>query len=155
MNSYYNGDGDWKWNNSKEKGIIVKRKLEGGGSNYGETGYDENKIKGNSVEDAGFCLLSCGEAEALPDGIRHLYNDNSWWLRSPGQYDGKAAYCWTDYNYTDTVVITVLTAALVVFEPGDITKGLVIPYAFVIFGLSVGICRIMLELPNIKLPWTE
>jgi hypothetical protein len=42
------------------------------------------------------------------------------------------------------VVITVLTAALVVFEPGDITKGLVIPCAFVIFGLSVGICRITL-----------
>ena len=105
VNSYYNGDGDWKWNNSKEKGIIVKRTLEGGGSNFGEKGYDENKIKGNSVEDAGFWLLSCGEAEALPGGIRHLYNDNTWWLRSPGQYDGKAAYCWTDYNYSYTVVI--------------------------------------------------
>lgn len=105
VNSYYNGDGDWKWNNSKEKGIIVKRTLEGGGSNYGEKGYDENKIKGNPVEDAGFWLLSCGEAEALPGGIRHLYNDNSWWLRSPGQYDGKVAYCWTDYNYDFTAVI--------------------------------------------------
>ena len=105
VNSYYNGNGDWKWNNWKEKDIIVKRVLEGGGSNYGEKGYDENKIKGNSVEDAGFWLLSCGEAEALPGGIRHLYNDNTWWLRSPGQYDGKAAYCWTDYNYKYTVVI--------------------------------------------------
>ena len=106
VNRYYNAvNSDWKWNNSKEKGIIVKRRLEGGGSNYGEEGYDENKIKGNSVEDAGFWLLSCGEAEALPGGVRHLYNDNTWWLRSPGQYDGKAAYCWTDYNYNYTVVI--------------------------------------------------
>ena len=105
VNSYYNGIGDWKWNNSKEKGIIVKRTLEGGSSNYGEAGYDENKIKGNSVEDAGFWLLSCGEAEALPGGIRHLGANNTWWLRSPGEFDGEAAYCWTDFNYNYTVVI--------------------------------------------------
>ncbi len=104
VNRYYNAWGDWKWNNSKEQKIIVGRTLEGGGSNYGQPGYDENKIKGQSFENAGFWLLSYGEAKALPGGIVHLYNDNCWWLRSPGEYDGKAAYCYTDYNMNWTYV---------------------------------------------------
>lgn len=83
VNSYYNGEGDWKWNNAKEKGIVVRRTLEGGGSNYGQKGYDENKIKGKSLEKAGFWLLSYGEAKALLGGVAHLGNNNSWWLRSP------------------------------------------------------------------------
>ena len=104
VNSYYNGNGDWKWNNSKEKGIVVKRTLEGGGSSYGEEGYDENKIKGNSVEDAGFWLLSYGEAKVLPGYVTHVGQMHSWWLRSPGKYNHKVACCYTDWDMGWTYV---------------------------------------------------
>lgn len=45
-------------------------------------------------------LLSIDEAEKLPDRLREHYN--WWWLRSPGDYQGGAAYVYNDgsfYNY--------------------------------------------------------
>lgn len=56
------------------------------------------------MEQAEFWLLSYGEAKALPGGVAHLGNNNSWWLRSPGEFDYKAAYCYTDWNVDWTYV---------------------------------------------------
>ena len=104
LNSYYNEGGYWKWNDSKEKGIIVQRVLEGGGQNYKQPGYDKNKIKGDTVTDAYFWLLSPAEAEQLPAGVLHLGSGHKWWLRTPGSQNDYVAVCYTDYSMDHTEI---------------------------------------------------
>lgn len=84
LNRFYNEGGYYKWNDNKEKAIIKPRVLEGGGSNYGTAGYDDNKHKGETVTDAYFWLLSAAEAEKLPQSVMHLGSGQKWWLRTPG-----------------------------------------------------------------------
>ena len=46
------------------------------------------------LEITGAILLSVEEAKALPDHLR--WYKNWWWLRSPGDYSGSAAYVFID-----------------------------------------------------------
>lgn len=76
---------------TKERALIIPRTLAGGGSPYGEEGYDDNKIAGTTVAGALFWPLSTCEAYAgnMAD-IRSF--SSYWWLRSPGYFSSQAAF---------------------------------------------------------------
>ena len=81
----------------EELSAIVSRDLEGGSAEYGQEGYDSNKIKGDAVEDAILWPLSVAEASALPNKLCFCHAnpeewmDSDYWLRSPGESHDKAA----------------------------------------------------------------
>ncbi len=81
-----------------EASAVAARTLEGGSANYGETGYDDNKISGDPVSNAVMWPLSVSELNVLNADLRRLDGGTGrnwaidyWWLRSPGQYDDVAA----------------------------------------------------------------
>ena len=69
-----------------EQKAIVPRQLEGGSGNYGADGYDDSKVKGDSVT-AALWPLSAAEESAMPSSIATVGIGSSWWLRSPGGSD--------------------------------------------------------------------
>ena len=71
---------------SSEQKAVVARKLEGGSANHGEDGYDDNKVKGESVT-VPLWPLSAAEESTMPSSIGTVGIGSSWWLRSPGDTD--------------------------------------------------------------------
>ena len=89
---------------SGEKVAITLHTLEGGNVNWNETGYDNNKISGATVESAMLWPLSEMEASSIPSELRSVdpnasYTDsNAWWLRTPGSSIHYAQYISTSGN---------------------------------------------------------
>lgn len=72
-----------------EKELVTERTLEGGSANVGSAGYDANKIAGAAVTGAHFWPLSLSEADGLDTSVQAF--STYWWLRSPGDFDYRAA----------------------------------------------------------------
>lgn len=75
---------------TEEAAVVATRTLVGGSDNYGETGYDDNKISGSDVSGAVMWPLSVAEANSMNSDLRKADPEYTglassfWWLRSPG-----------------------------------------------------------------------
>ncbi|MCR5012955.1 MAG: LysM peptidoglycan-binding domain-containing protein, partial [Lachnospiraceae bacterium] len=93
---------------TEEKAAAAKRTLEGGSANYGNEGYDNNKISGEAVSNAVMWPLSAAEANDMNSDLRKAnpehpdWANSFWWLRSPGCGDTTAALVdgYGDVRYT-------------------------------------------------------
>jgi len=77
---------------AKEQALVAARDLAGGSGLYSSpntTGYDPDKVAGPAVTGAKFWPLSAGEATAVNATVRQY--GSWWWLRSPGNYQDRAA----------------------------------------------------------------
>ena len=71
---------------TSEQKAVISRKIEGGSANRGEDGYDDNKVKGESVT-VPLWPLSAAEEKEIPSSIATVGIGSTWWLRSPGNSD--------------------------------------------------------------------
>ena len=87
---FLNGEFFDEYFSPSEQGAVVPHHLEGGGVDYGTTGYQSALMKGDSKE-ADLWLLSVYEAAELGQTMCTPATNSNWWLRTPGNLDDRAA----------------------------------------------------------------